>query len=224
MKYLSALLVLMVVATCQVHADYLNWSYTATFNVPGITVNTPSNGGGATVTVTDFNTPQPGGTSIPVQAYETTTSSTTPISFNNLKYDLALKITDSATHDSGTLHFTGSLTGALTTTTSSVVDSFTPVTSKSITLDGHTYTVNIPSVTLAPPTIPQQNVMASVSVANASTGVGMLSPHVLPLARSLQILPHPPSHGTPEPTSLLLASLGFTCFGAGCWWKRRRLT
>jgi len=212
MKYLSALLVLMIVVTCQIRADYLNWTYTATFQVPTITVNTPSNGG-ATVALTDYGTPQPGGTSIAVQAYETTSSSTTPISFNNLKYDLALKITDSATHDSGTLHFTGSLTGSLTATTSTVLDSFTPVASNSLTLDGHTYTVKIPTVTLAPPTSPQQNVLASVSVANASPGgVTPGSP------------PPPPSNGTPEPTSLLLGSLGISILGIGRLWKSRRLS
>jgi hypothetical protein len=213
MKHLSALLVLIVVATCQIRADYLNWTYTATFQVPGITVNTPSNGG-ATVAVTDYGTPQPGGANIPVQAYETSTNSTAPISFNKATYDLALKITDSATQDSGTLHFTGSLTGTMTATTSTVVDSFTPVTSNSLTLDGHTYTVNIPTVTLAPPTSPQQNVMASVSVTNALPGGTPPPPPS----------PPPPTNSTPEPTSLLIGSLGFSCFGAGCWWKRRRLT
>jgi len=220
MKHLSALLVLMAVATCQIRADYLNWTYTATFQVPGITVNTPSNGGG-TVSLTDYGTPQPGGTSIAVQAYETTSAATTPVSFNNLKYDLALKITDSATHDSGTLHFTGSLTGTMTATTSTIVDSFTPVKSNSLTLDGHTYTVKIPTVTLAPPTSPQANVMASVSVTNALPGVGAPPPPSLPPPHPLTPLP---SSGTPEPTSLLLSSLGFSCFGAGCWWKRRRLS
>ena len=212
MKHLSALLVLMVVATCQIRADYLNWTYAATFQVPGITVNTPSSG--ATVAVTDYGTPQPGGANIPVQAYETSTNSTTPISFNKATYDLALKITDSGTHDSGTLHFTGSLTGTLTATTSTLVDSFTPVTSNSLTLDGRTYTVKIPTVTLAPPTSPQQNVMASVSVTNALPGGTPPPPSS----------PPPPTTSTPEPTSLLLGSLGFSCFGAGCWWKRRRLT
>ncbi len=211
MKQLSALLVLMVVVTCQTRADYLNWTYTATFQVDTLTVKTPSNGG-ATVAVTDYGTPQPGGTNIPVQAYETSTGSTTPISFNKATYDLALKITDSATHDSGTLHFTGSLTGSLTATTSTIVDSFTPVTSNTLTLDGHTYTVKIPTVTLAPPTSPQANVMASVSVANAG-GVVPGSPP-----------PPPPSNGTPEPTSLLLGSLGISILGIGRLWKSRRLT
>lgn len=218
MKHLSALLVLIVVASCQIRADYLNWTYAATFQVPGITVNTPSSGG--TVALTDYGTPQPGGANIPVQAYETSTNSATPINFSNATYDLALKITDSATHDSGTLHFTGSLTGTLTATTSTVVDSFTPVTSNSLTLDGHTYTVKIPTVTLAAPTSPQANVLASVSVANAGGGVPSSPPPPPPPPPSS---PPPPSNSTPEPTSLLLCSLGISILGLGRWWKCRRL-
>ncbi len=210
MKQLSTLLVLMVVATSQIRADYLNWTYTSTFQVPDITVNTPSNGG-ATVPLTGFGTPQAGGTSVPVQAYRTVTDSTTPISFNKATYDLALKITDGITHDSGTLHFTGTLTGSLTATTSTIIDSFTPVTSNSLTLDGHTFTVKIPTMTLAPPTSPQENVLASVSVTNALPG-GTPPPPPSP----------PPSNATPEPTSLLLSSVGISIWGVERWWRCRR--
>jgi hypothetical protein len=224
MKYLSALFGttlfgLMLAACGPVRADYLNWTYTSSPNVPGISVNAGSNGG-ATVTLTDFSTPQPGGTSIPVIAYITDTASTTPIRFSNETFQLALKITD-GNGDSGTLNFTGFLNGSITAPlspssvgTSSLVASFAPK-SESLTFDGHTYTVTIPSMTLAPPGSTQQNIMASVTVTNALNN------------------PNPPpngggsggkSSGTPEPASLLLGSLGFSCFGVGCWWKRRQLT
>jgi hypothetical protein len=205
----TALLVLPATAAGQVRADYLNWTYSSTLNVAGVSVDAGSNGG-ASVTLTDVA--KAGTGSIPVIAYETQTSSTTPIDFNNSTYNLALKITD-GNNASGTLNFTGSLNGALTATTSSVVASFAPVTSNSITFDGHTYTVSIPSLTLAAPTSPQQDIMASVSVANASGGGGPPPPP-----------PPPPPHGTPEPTSLLLAGLGLSWLGAERWWKRRRLT
>jgi hypothetical protein len=210
MKYLSSIVVLFGAFVCQVRADFLNWSYATTPNVPGIAVNSAPSSGGAAVTLT--NVAQAGGTSIPVIAYETQTASTTPINFNNSTYNLALKITD-GNNASGTLNFTGALNGSLTATSSSIVASFSPVTTNSMTFDGHTYTVTIPSLTLAAPTSPQQNIMASVSVADASPG------GVTPSTP-----PPPPSNGTPEPTSLLLGCLGFSCFGAGCWWKRRRLT
>jgi hypothetical protein len=206
--YRTALLGLLVAAAGPVRADYFNWNYTSTPNVPGVTVDGTSPSGGASVTLTDVA--QAGAASIPVIAYETVTGSTAPISFNNASFNLALKITD-GNNASGTLNFTGFLNGSLTKTTSNIVASFAPVVSNSLTFDGHTYTVNIPSLTLLPPTSPQQDIMASVSATNASG-----SP------------PPPPGGGngssTPEPASLLLGSLGFTCFGASCWWKRRRLT
>ncbi|MHB1422870.1 MAG: hypothetical protein ACYC3I_06690 [Gemmataceae bacterium] len=205
-RFGTALLVLLAAAASQIRADYLNWTYTSSPNVPGVSVGSSSPSGGATVTLTDFSTPQPGAASIPVIAYVTSTASTTPITFGSgvdtpSTYSLALTITDGATHDSGTLTFTGSLAGALTASSSSVVASFAPVATNALTLDGHTYTVNIPSVTLASPTSPQQNVIANVSVSNASSGGG--------------------GGGVPEPASLLLGSLGLSCFGVAHLWKRR---
>jgi hypothetical protein len=213
MKRLSALLgttllLMLAAAASQARADYLNWTYTSSPNVAGVSVGATSAGGGASVTLTDFNTAQPGATSIPVIAYVTSTSANTPITFGPgvntpSTYSLALTITDSRTHDSGTLNFTGSLVGSLSATTSSVVNTLTPIGSNTLTLDGNKYTVNIPSATLASPTSPQQNILASVSVTSATSG----GP--------------PPVTGVPEPASLLLGSLGFSCFGVGCWWKRR---
>jgi hypothetical protein len=209
MKRLSAplgttLVVLLAAAASQVRADYLNWTYTSSPNVAGVSVASTSPTGGAAVTLTDFSTAQAGAKSIPVIAYVTSTSSTTGINFgpsvnSPSAYNLAVTITDGKTHDSGTLNFTGSLAGALSATSSSVVNTLTPVTSNTLTLDGYKYTITIPSVTLAAPTSPQQDIMATVSVV-PNTPIG---------------------NGTPEPTSLLLGGLGFSCFGLRCWWKRR---
>jgi hypothetical protein len=205
-RFGTAVLVLLAAAASPIRADYLNWTYTSNPNVPGIAVNATATTGGASVSLTNFNTPQAGNTSIPVIAYVTNTSATTPVVFGPTSdvptsYNLALTITDKTTGDSGTLNFTGTLNGALTATTSSVVASFTPVTSNSLTLDGHTYTVTIPPTTLAAPTSPQQDIRASVSVSNGGGTTG---------------------GSTPEPTRLVLGSLGFSCFGLGCWWKRLR--
>jgi hypothetical protein len=206
-KYLSSLFVLMAVFVSQVRSDFLNWSYTSTPTVPGIAINASSPTGGAIVTLTDVS--GAGATSIPVIAYETQSASTTPLNFNNSTYNLALKITDNNSV-SGTLNFTGFLNGALTATTSSVVASFAAVASDSITFGGHTYTVTIPSVSLVSPTVQQENIVASVSVTDASSGGGNPPP------------PPPPPHGTPEPTSLLLGCLGVAglCLG----YRRRSCT
>jgi hypothetical protein len=64
----------------------------------------------------------------------------------------------------------------LTATTSSVVASFAPVTSNSISFDGHTYTVTIPSLSLDPPNNPQQSILASIAVTDASSGGGTPPP------------------------------------------------
>ncbi len=206
-RLLTTAIALLAIAAGHARADYLNWSYTSTPSVPGVSVGAQSASGGATVQLTDY-TNAAGGTSIPIIAYVTSTGLTTPIAFNpqTSTYALALKITDNATHDTGTLNFNGSIGGNLSATASSLLNMLTSA-SPSLTLDGHIYTVNIPSVTLAPPTSPQQNILATVSISNV-TGGGTGDPHG-------------PS-STPEPTSLVLGGLGFSLFGIGGWWKRRR--
>lgn len=218
----TALLVFLAAAVSPVRADYLNWTYTANSSVPGLSVGSTSPSGGATITLTDFNKPQPGGASIPVQAYVTSTSNTAPVSFSNSAFSLALTITDGAKNDSGTLSFNGSVSGSLSATTSSLIASFTPVSSNTLTLDGHTYTVTIPSATLASPTSPQQDIMAIVSVANASGGGSPGGGN--PGGGSTGGGTPGQGSGTPEPASLLLGSLGISCLGARYWWRRRRLT
>jgi len=214
----TALSGLILTAAGQVRADYLNWTYTTSSNVSGVSVNSLSPNGGATVSLTSFTNPQPGGTLIPVEAYVTSASAPAnfgPTTNQPSTFSLALKITD-GNGASGTLNFTGSLAGELTPTSSSVVASFTPTTSNSIIFDGHTYTATIFPQTLVPPNDgPMQHyIMASIAVTNASGSGGT----------------PPPTGGgggvnsTPEPTSLLLSSLGFSCLGFRCWWKRRQLT
>jgi hypothetical protein len=217
-RIVIAVLVAAATTSSQVHADYLNWTYTSVPNIPGIAVNAKSPTGGATVTLTDFNNPQAGATKIPVIAYVTSTAATTPVTFGPSSdvpptYNLAVHITDSTTHDSGTLNFTGSVAGSLTATTSSLVNTLTPVTSKSLTLDGHTYTVTIPAATMAAPTSPQQDIFATVSVSNASNGGGGQTGGG----------GQPGVQGVPEPTSLLLAGLGLSLLGLGDRWRGFRI-
>lgn len=179
-------------------ADYLSWTYSTTPSVPGFSAGGSGSSGGV-VALTDY-TNQAGGTSIPVIAYTTSSSSTSPVTFNSASsvYTMTLSITDNSTHDTGTLTFTGSVGGTLSATTSTLTNSFVP-SPNTLTLDGHTYTVTIPSAALAPPTSKQQNILATVSVSDA-TGGGT---------------PTPPTANTPEPSSIILACAGMVFLGAG---------
>lgn len=195
-RFLVALLASSLAAS-QGRADYMNWTYSSSAMPPGFAVTGANNSSGA-VQLTPF-TNSAAGSSIAAIAYQTSASG--PVTFNaqNATFTLTMTFTDKITHDSGSLSFVGSISGNLSPTSSSLVESFA-VTQKSLTLDGHVYTVTLPSSTaLAPPTSPQQNIMAKVSVTNGGGG-----------------------QGTPEPTSLILGGLGVTLAGLGGWWKRRR--
>jgi hypothetical protein len=207
MKRLSARLVAtlvasLVVAASHVRADYLNWSYTSDPNVPGVAAGGAGSLSSA-VALTDF-TNKPGGTSIPVIAYVTASSSASLATFNpkSSTYTLALTITDNATHDSGTLTFTGSVGGTLSATSSTLTNSFSNPTPPALTLDGHVYNVTIPAAALAPPTSPQQNIFATVHVSDVTGNGGGGVP------------------GVPEPAGLVLGGLGISLLGMGRWWKR----
>jgi hypothetical protein len=215
---LTAAIVMLAAAASQARADYMNWTYSSTPSVPGIAVNAQSPSGGATVQLTDF-TNGSAGSSIPVIAYTTSTSSTSPITFDpsTSTYSLKLTFTDSTTHDSGTLTFSGAIGGTLSATNSTLVNTLSP-SSSSLTLDGHVYTVSIPSTSLGAPTSPQQNILANVTVTNAPTDPPPVNNPPPPPPTT----PGGSIQGAPEPTSLVLGGLGWSLLGAGCWWKRAR--
>lgn len=185
-------------------ADYMDWSYTSTSSVPGLSVAALSPTGGASMSLTGFNNGS-AGTSIPVIAYITSTSLANPIAFDpaTAKYTLGITFTDNTTHDSGTLTFTGSVGGTLSATTSTLSNSFAP-SQNSLMLDGHVYTVTMPSVALVPPTSPQQSILAAVRVSDV-TGGGT---------------PPPPSANTPEPGGIVLAGLGITVTSSQAYVRR----
>lgn len=211
MKYLSArlltaFLALWAASTGFARADYLGWTYTSSPSVPGISVTSGTDS--ASLTLTDY-TNHASGLTIPVAAYLTATNASSPVNFDGHSYNLTLTFKDTTTGDVSTpITFTGSLSGSLTATTSTLSNGFF-TTGNSVTLDGHTYTVSIPAVTLANPTLGQQNIMANVTVSGSGTGGNPGGGG--PAGGS----------GTPEPASLLLAGMGFSLLGARQWWKRR---
>jgi hypothetical protein len=195
-RFLTLVALSAALAASPARADFMNWTYSSSAVPPGFSVTGANNGSGA-IQLTPF-TKATSGTSIPVLAYQT--SSTGPVSFDpkSSTYTLTMTFTDTTTKDSASLSFTGAIGGSLSPTASSLTNTFTE-TSKSLTLDGHTYTVTLPSsMSLSDPTSPQHNIVASVSVTDGVSGQ------------------------TPEPASLVLAGLGVSAFGLGGWWKRLR--
>lgn len=194
-RLLTCLIVSVALAASPARADFMNWSYSTSAVPPGFAVTGANNGSGA-VQLTPFSKAS-GGEFIPVLAYAT--SATVPVTFDSQKstYTLNMTITDNTTKDSGSLSFTGSIGGGLTPTSSTLTNTFS-VAQKSLTLDGHVYTVTLsPSDPLLNPLTPQKNIMAAVRVSDAVASA-------------------------PEPASLLLGGLGFTALGIGSWWRRLR--
>lgn len=185
----------------QARADYLNWTYSTTTNPPVVTSGATLPTGGGDVQLTGYSS-HAGGLSVPVVGYDTIAS--VPINFDS-HYSMTMTITDNATHDSGTLTFAGSIQGALTPTTSTLVNSFNAP--QSLSLDGHVYTVSIPQVNLAAPPSPQQDVLASIRVSTATGGEGDGGGGV---------------HGSPEPGTLVLGGLGLSSAGVRYCWNRMR--
>jgi hypothetical protein len=195
-RLLAFLIASAALAASPARADFMNWSYTTSAVPPGFAVTGPNNNGSGAVQLTPFSKVA-GGSTIPVLAYAT--SATVPVRFDPSKstYTLTMTITDNTTHDSGSLSFTGAIGGALSPTSSSLTNTFT-VLQKSLTLDGHIYTVTLPaSSSLSGPLTPQQNITATVSVTNSVASA-------------------------PEPASLLLGGMGFTALGICGWWRRLR--
>jgi hypothetical protein len=115
-------------------------------------------------------------------------------------YTLSLKITDDASGQSGTLIFSGKLSGTFSQSNANVTNKFTGQITQQLVLGSNTYTVTIGGYTLPGPP--------------KATNAGSISAHVIMNGATV-------TSNNPEPSTLALASFGLTVMGAG-WWRRRR--
>ncbi len=127
----------------------------------------------------------PGGTTIPGATVTTTSSATNPADSFNAGFTMKVLLTDTATNQSNTLTFNGTVSGTLTTTESKLTGTFNNPLTQTLTLGGHLYSVTINELfhPQPPGSAALVQISAGVTVTNASK---------------------PPS--TPEPSSLVLGA------------------
>jgi hypothetical protein len=204
---------LLCLAGPQARADLIpapnaQWSYNFTPSQTFVSAAAPGTG---TVSFTNEPTKSATGSS-DVVITNLKVSSTAPATggdtfgTNGGAWKVGLVLTDTASGtNSGTLWFTGKLGGNFSSSNSNVTDTFTGKTSYTWTANnGNVYTVSLTGYT--PPGPP------------TASNSGSISAHV-----TVQ-MPGDNGHtsGTPEPSSLVLSSLGLMFAGAASWRKRRR--
>jgi hypothetical protein len=126
-----------------------------------------------------------------------------PDVYHNVAWGLTVKITDLASHKSGSLHFAGLFNGTVTAGSAHVLNTFTGPSTLSIQLGKNVYTVTLDAYT--PPGPPSSKRMGSLGAFIEVAPAASLGP--------LSVVP--------EPSTLILAGLGVSGVGAS-WWRRRR--
>jgi hypothetical protein len=176
-------------------ADFVDWSYNWTPSATTISADNPSMG---KITLAPGTNGTANGFSFIVAANLLTASNadpTNPAVFTKAPYSLTLNITDGPTGQSGSLTFSGELTGTLSSGYALITNKFTGDVFQSKVIGDHLYTVALQS--FAPPGPPSATNPGSIG---ALVGV-------TPAA-------------APEPSTLALGGVGLSLLGAR-WWRRR---
>jgi hypothetical protein len=168
-------------------ADLIHWSYNWSASPADLHADAPGTG---YITLTD-ETPQSvvGDSDIVATNLEVHSTATVanPDVFTARPYTLTLALTDQASSQTGTLTFTGQLTGTATAGSSLIGNAFTGMTTQKLTLGNNLYTVAINSYT--PPGPP------------GTVNTGSIGAHAIVTVE--QVI-----HTLPEPSSLVLVCLG----------------
>jgi hypothetical protein len=200
----------LVFAGTQAQAGFVGWDYSWT---PSALVVPADSGGTGGVSLTfEAQTHADGPSDVIATNLRTFSSAarSTPDTITNGQYSLTMNLTDSASGQSGSVTFTGALSGTFSTTSSNVANTFTGPTSQQLTLGGHVYTITIgPYAPPGPPGAANSGtISAHVAVDDNGGGGGG-------------------SGGgggggdSPEPSTLVLSGLGLSFLGMASWRKRR---
>ncbi len=191
----GTVLALLFFAGADVRAEPISWTYQGSGTA---VVNADHPGTGGVSLTYDPTTDARGDSYVPVANLWTfsTADQGHPDTFNSANYEVSLLLTDKASGQSGTVTFPGQLNGTLSSGHSLVNSTFPGLVSKALTLGSNLYKVTLNGfVPPGPPT------------ASNSGSIGAL------------VTLNPAS--VPEPSTLLLASLGLAGAGLAAWRKRR---
>jgi hypothetical protein len=201
------------------HAEYMDWSYRWSISPSPVMA---SGTGSVTQTLFSYGL-KPGAPRIPVAAVTTSSSAMarSPDVYNK-SFNLTLHLTDLATRQSGNLTFAGVIRGTLTSNRAYLYESFrSPI--EHLTLGKHIYWVRVPSyLRLMPPgSLVVPTYYSSVTVLNRWLPP---APTVHPVTTSsvmaASIASGPTiSASTPEPSGIVLGSLGAVLLGCFALWR-----
>jgi PEP-CTERM motif len=203
---IGSVLALTLMSGTQVRADFISWSYDWHRNPIAVSAD-PGGTGGISLTNEPLN--HAVGNSDVVATNLRTFSDATPShpdTFTNKMYSLILTLTDTASHKSGKLIFTGEFNGTLTANSADITNTWLSQATQTITLGKNIYTVSLNP--FSPPGPP------------SATNAGGISTHVTVAADPSGGPPH-----APEPSTLALSGLGLSFLGLASWrrWRKARI-
>lgn len=182
-------------------ADYIPWMYNWSRDPHQIQADAPGTG---YITLTDESLRTAVGESDIVatnlRTYSTATNAN-PDLFTARPYNLTLTITDLDSGLTGSMTFTGVIDGRLTAASANLRNTFTGLTTQTLTLGDHTYVATMGQYT--PPGPP------------GASNAGSMSGHT--------IISVNPVVATPEPSALALSGLGLMALAARRFSRRLRV-
>jgi hypothetical protein len=188
-------------------SDLVQWSYSWTNNTTAGSISADSPGTGGVSLTGESTKDATGSTSVVatnLRTFSTATASNSDQLSSNGSYSLTITITDKASGQTGTLTFSGKLSGSFTKDSTNISNAFSGQTTESIVLGGNTYTVTMVSYTAPGPSTAQDSGSIGAFV-TVSAGGGVQH------------------ESAPEPSTLLLSCVGLALAG-GAAWRKRRLT